>query len=88
MAAPAESVRPAKKAGLSYKEQKELDQIESLIAAADARVSELDAVLADPSVYTTRTAEVPTLIAERDKARAESERLMERWAELEEKRAQ
>ncbi len=81
----AESVRP-KKTGLSYKEQKELDQIESLIAAADTRVSELDLTLADPSIYSARTAEVPTLIAERDKARAESERLMERWAALEEKR--
>ncbi len=82
----AESVRPVKKAGLSYKEQKELDQIESLISAADARVSELDGELADPSVYSARTADVPRLVAERDKARAESERLMERWALLEEKR--
>ncbi len=86
--APADSARPAKKAGLSYKEQKELDQIEELIAAADARVSELDAELADPNIYSARTAEVPALISARDKARAESERLMERWAELEEKRAQ
>jgi ABC transport system ATP-binding/permease protein len=76
----------AVKKGLSYKEQKELDGIEALIAAADARVAELDALLADPGVYQTRAAEVPRLVAEKDAARAESERLMERWAELEEKR--
>jgi ATP-binding cassette subfamily F protein uup len=36
-----------KKAGLSYKEQKELDQIESLIAAVDARISEFERLLAE-----------------------------------------
>jgi ABC transport system ATP-binding/permease protein len=75
------------KKGLSYKEQKELDQIEGLIAQSDARVGQLDAQLSDPSIYQTRSAEVPDLVAERDRQRAESERLMNRWAELEEKRA-
>jgi ATP-binding cassette subfamily F protein uup len=78
-------VKAAKK-GLSYKEQKELDGLEALIAAADAKVAELDALLADPGIYQTRAAEVPKLVADKDAARAESERLMERWAELEEKR--
>jgi ATP-binding cassette subfamily F protein uup len=84
--APASPAAVKAKKGLSYKEQKELDGIETLIAAADARVAELDALLADPSVYQTRAAEVPKLVADKDAARAESERLMERWAELEEKR--
>ncbi len=74
------------KKGLSYKEQKELDAIEGLIAGADAKVAELDALLSDPSVYQTRAAEVPELVAERDRQRSESERLMNRWAELEEKK--
>ena len=76
----------AAKKGLSYKEQKELDQIEGLIAKADGRVAELDAQLSDPTIYQNRAAEVPELVAERDRQRAESERLMNRWAELEEKR--
>jgi ATP-binding cassette subfamily F protein uup len=76
-----------KKAGLSYKEQKELDQIESVIAACDARVSALEALLADPTLYQTRRDDVPGLRAELDAKRAESEQLMNRWAELEEKRA-
>ncbi|HEX6240819.1 MAG TPA: ABC transporter C-terminal domain-containing protein, partial [Polyangiales bacterium] len=73
-------------AGLSYKEQKELEQIEGQIAAVDARVSELEALLADPAVYQTRRTEVPALQQELTTQRAESERLMNRWAELEEKR--
>ncbi len=80
------SASPSNKKGLSYKEQKELDQIEGLIEQAESRVQELDAQLADPAVYASRAAEVPALVAERDKARAEAERLMNRWAELEEKR--
>ena len=78
----------AKKPGLSYKEQKELDGIEGQIAELDARVSELDALLSDGSIYQTRAAEVPKLVAERDEKRAQSEQLMERWAELEEKKSQ
>ena len=49
-------------------------------------MAELDALLSDGSVYQTRAAEVPGLVAERDQKRAESERLMERWAELEDKK--
>jgi ATP-binding cassette subfamily F protein uup len=78
----------AKKPGLSYKEQKELEGIEALIASVEARVSELDALLSDGSIYQTRAAEIPALVAERDGKRAEAERLMERWAELEEKKTQ
>jgi ATP-binding cassette subfamily F protein uup len=76
-----------KKPGLSYKEQKELEQIESVIAACDARVNELEQLLADPALYQTRRDEAPALRSELEQKRAESERLMNRWAELEEKRS-
>jgi ATP-binding cassette subfamily F protein uup len=75
-----------KKPGLSYKEQKELEQIEGKIAKAEARASELEVLLADPSLYQTRAAEVPGLVSKRDQAKTEAERLMTRWAELEDKR--
>jgi ATP-binding cassette subfamily F protein uup len=78
----------AKKPGLSYKEQKELDGLEGQIAELDARVSELDALLSDGSIYQSRAGEVPKLVTERDEKRAQSEKLMERWAELEEKKSQ
>jgi ATP-binding cassette subfamily F protein uup len=85
-AAVSASAAVGKKAGLSYKEQKELDQIESKIAAAEAEASKLETLLADPSLYQTRAGEVNDLVAKRDKAKLEAERLMNRWAELEDKR--
>jgi ATP-binding cassette subfamily F protein uup len=76
----------SKKAALSYKEQKELDQIEGKIAKAEARASELEVLLADPTLYQTRAGEVAGLVEKRDAAKLEAERLMNRWAELEDKR--
>ncbi|HEY6878257.1 MAG TPA: ABC-F family ATP-binding cassette domain-containing protein [Polyangiales bacterium] len=78
---------PKKKAGLSYKEQKELDAIEGAIASLEERIATLDAELADPAFYQTRAAELPARVAERDAMRAELDAKMNRWAELEEKRA-
>jgi len=84
--APSASAAAGKKTGLSYKEQKELDQIEGKIAKAEAKASELEGLLADPSLYQTRASEVPDLVSKRDAAKVEAERLLTRWAELEEKR--
>ena len=46
-------------------------------------VAELQATLDDPTIYKTRAAEVPALVAALDAARAEVERLYARWQELE-----
>ncbi len=85
-----QSARPAsapkKKPGLSFKEQKELTEVEARIAELEGAVADLDQTLSDPSVYQTRAAEVGSLVGQRDARRSELERLMERWAELEEKR--
>ena len=73
--------------GLSYKEQKELDQIEGLIAQADAQ-GRASSTRCSPTRASTRRAPrrcrswSPSAIA----SARESERLMNRWAELEEKR--
>jgi ATP-binding cassette subfamily F protein uup len=85
-APPSAATPKGKKPGLSYKEQRELEQIEPQIEALEGRIAELDALLADGSIYQTRAAEVPALVAERDSLRGQCEGLMERWAELEEKR--
>ncbi|MDB4985842.1 MAG: transporter ATP-binding protein, partial [Myxococcaceae bacterium] len=85
-AARASSGAAASKPGLSYKEQKELAGIEGKIAAAEARASQLEVALADPALYQTRVHEVAGLSAKRDAAKAEVEQLMNRWAELEDKR--
>ncbi len=67
----------------SFKEKTELAGMEAAIQVAEARVAGLEAILADPSVYKSRSAEVPALVAELDGKRLEVERLYARWQELE-----
>jgi ATP-binding cassette subfamily F protein uup len=72
--------RPRKR---TYKESQELSGMEAAILAAEARVAELEAALADPGLYQSRGAEVPALVAALEGARGEVERLYARWQELE-----
>ncbi|HUS26878.1 MAG TPA: ABC-F family ATP-binding cassette domain-containing protein [Kofleriaceae bacterium] len=67
---------------LTFKEKAELAAIEDTIAAAEKKVSDLEATLSDPTVFKDRPTEVQTLVAELDGARAEVERLFARWQEL------
>jgi ATP-binding cassette subfamily F protein uup len=76
---------PIKAAGprkITFKERAELAGIEETIAAAEKRVTELEAALSDPNVQKERGAEVKTLVAQLAAARAEVERLFARWQEL------
>ena len=82
-AAPVASSAPRK---LSYKDKRELEGMEASIAAAEATVADLDAQLADPGIYVERADEVPALVEAAATARAEVERLVARWIELEERR--
>jgi ATP-binding cassette subfamily F protein uup len=76
-------VAPPAPRRLSYKERQELAGMEAAILAAEERVGALEATLADPAVYKERSAEVPELVRSLEAARAEVERLFERWQELE-----
>jgi ABC transport system ATP-binding/permease protein len=67
---------------LTYKEKQELDGIEAAISTAESKTAELQATLEDPTIYRTRAAEVPGLVAALDAARAEVDRLYARWQEL------
>jgi ATP-binding cassette subfamily F protein uup len=78
---------PSKRKGLSYKEQKELDQIEAKILEAETTVAACQAAANDPSVASSAT-DLQERYAALHAAQAEVERLYVRWAELEEKRAQ
>ena len=80
---PAEPERAERARKLTYKEKQELAGIEAAIGAAEAKVGELQATLNDPSIYKSRAAEVPALVAALDTARAEVDRLYARWQELE-----
>lgn len=73
------AARPRK---LSFKEQRELDGMEEAIMVAEARVTELDALIHDPEFYSTRAKEVPAIVAQLDTAKADVARLYARWAEL------
>ncbi|HYO72930.1 MAG TPA: ABC-F family ATP-binding cassette domain-containing protein [Archangium sp.] len=77
-AEPKQARKPGK---LSYKEQRELEGMESAIEAAETRKAELEAQLVDPSVYSSgsKAAEVQK---ELDVTAAEVERLYTRWQEL------
>ena len=79
-AAPPPPLKTARK--LTFKEKLELDGMEAAIERAETRVAELQSTLNDPSLYRTRAAEVPQLVAALDAARLEVERLYARWQEL------
>lgn len=76
-----------KRKGLSYKEQKEWDQIEAAILNAEERVTACQAAANDP-VIASSAAELQERYAALLAAQVDVERLYARWAELDEKRAQ
>ncbi len=74
--------KPARKPGkLSYKDQRELDGMEAAIEVAETRKAELEAKLADPSVYSSAS-KVPEIQRELEAASTEVDRLYARWQEL------
>lgn len=79
--------KPSKRKGLSYKEQKEWDQIEARILKAEERVAICQAAADDPSIAAS-AAELQERHTALHAAQEEVERLYARWTELEEKRAQ
>jgi len=68
---------------LSFKEQRELDGMESAIALVEARVSELETLLNDPKFYAERSREAAGVLSELEVKKAEAARLYHRWEELE-----
>jgi ABC transport system ATP-binding/permease protein len=81
-AAAAAGATPRKK--LTFTERHELERIEGLISAVDARLAALEAECARPEVAVD-SARLVALDADITTARAESDRLYARWAELEAK---
>ncbi|MBH0198545.1 MAG: ABC-F family ATP-binding cassette domain-containing protein [Nitrospira sp.] len=75
----------SKRKGLSYKEQKEWDQIEAAILNAEKRVTACQAAANDPAIASS-AAELQERYAALLAAQVDVERLYARWAELDEKR--
>jgi ATP-binding cassette subfamily F protein uup len=72
---------------LSYKEQKEWDQIETKILEAEKRTAACQAAASDPSIASS-AADLQERYDALHIAQADVERLYARWAELDAKRAQ
>lgn len=68
---------------LSYKLQRELEQLPALLEAAEQQLNELQAEVADPAFYQQDHAQVNARLAELTAQEHKVEQLMERWVELE-----
>jgi ATP-binding cassette subfamily F protein uup len=77
--------KQAAKRGLTYAERIEFDGIISAVDEADRRVAQIEALLADPTLYAKRGHEVAALTARLEEARAKAALLLERWEALESK---
>jgi len=82
-ASKAEAGSGAKKKGLSYAQQRELEAIVGRIEAAEAEVEALTARLASPAVYAEGHAAVAAVSESLREARALAQSLTARWEELE-----
>jgi len=71
---------------LTYKEERELKEIEGVIEAAEGDVRRLMQDLSDPELYRTDAARAQKLGAELAKAQAKVQSHMDRWQALESKR--
>jgi ATP-binding cassette subfamily F protein uup len=72
---------PATKKRLSWKEQRELEGMESAIHDAEAKVEALQAKVNDPQILTDHV-KLHEAYAQLGAVQAEVERLYARWAEL------
>ncbi len=78
--AAAEPAAPKKK--LSYKDQRELEQLPLRIEQLETRLAELGRTMADPGFYQRGAAEVAATGAELAKLQSELDAAFARWAEL------
>ena len=72
---------------LSFKEMRELESLEGVIAGMESRISEIEAMFADPDFFRKHGRESASLQEELDQAKADLENHYLRWEELETKRA-
>jgi len=78
---------PRVRTGLTYAERLELEGIVDRIDAAEREVAEIEARLADPTLYAQRGREVAPLQAKLAAAKTEASALVARWESLEAKKA-
>jgi ATP-binding cassette subfamily F protein uup len=79
----AEKPRTAKPRKLSFKEQRELEGIETQIQNADAEIARIEGLFADPEFFRKHATQVNQLTAELEAAKENLPKLYARWEELE-----
>ena len=82
--APAAPAAPKKQTKLSYKDQRELDNLPAEIEQLGTAIQELEAKLADPALYTKSPDKFAKFSAELEATREKLAQREERWLELEE----
>jgi ATP-binding cassette subfamily F protein uup len=85
-APPLAKPEPVKAGKLSYKDQRRLGELETLIAQAPGKVAALEARLADPGLYGRDPTAFQALSRELDQVRADLASAEEAWLALEERR--
>jgi ATP-binding cassette subfamily F protein uup len=83
--APRAAPKSKAKGGLTHAERIALEAIVEAVDKAETKVAEIEAMLADPNLYTKRGHEVAALQARLEVARADAAGLAARWEALEEK---
>ncbi|HYG24699.1 MAG TPA: ABC-F family ATP-binding cassette domain-containing protein [Verrucomicrobiae bacterium] len=83
-AASGKASRPRK---LSFKESRELEQMESRVLAAEEDIKRIETLFASPEFHRTHAAETPRLLAELAANKEKLNQLYGRWQELEAVRA-
>jgi ABC transport system ATP-binding/permease protein len=83
--APEPTVKPKASAKLSFKDQRDYDQIPTRIEAIDAAIARDEALLSDATLYSRNPAKFAALTAAIDAARAEKSAAEERWLMLAER---
>ena len=73
--------KPAKK--LSYKVQRELDQLPAQVETMEAEIAALQQAMAQAEFYTQDQAQVSTTLAHMESLETALEQAMDRWLELE-----
>jgi len=79
---PAPAAPPAKKPKLSYKDQRDYEQLPQRISEIEADMARHEATLHDPALYTRDPAQFAALTAALEGLRAEKEAAEERWLAL------
>jgi len=85
-AAAAKPVQPARPGKLSYKDQRRLAELETLIADLPGKIVTLETGMADPDLYARDPAGFDRLNRALEAARSQLDAAEEEWLELESRR--